>query len=416
MATVVLTILVVSLFSLIGCGDLLDVDLPERIPAEALETPERSSLLVESAIADFECAFDSYAVATGLMTDELILSTEFAGLTLWDLRRVTSSDLGTDACGANGDPRNLGVYIPLSTARFQADNAYDKISSFDSVPEGNKQSLLATAAAYAGYSTTLLGESFCRAAFDVGPAVLPDEALQRAEDRFTTAIESAREVGNQEILNMALVGRARARLNLGRLVEAAEDAELVPQGFVKMATYGTETPRRWNDIQSYNRDQDMVSVGPDFRDLQFSGVDDPRVKITDADRLGNDGVTEMFLQSKVTSLSDQIPIASWKEAQLILAEVAARKDNNQKAVEIINKLHARAGLPDYDPADHGPVLEQVLEERKRELFFEGHRFNDILRTDLEFPSGTDHKGREYGQTTCLPLPDSEIENNPNIDS
>jgi hypothetical protein len=56
----------------------------------------------------------------------------------------------------------------------------------------------------------------------------------------------------------------------------------------------------------------------------------------------------------------------------------------------------------------------VLEERRRQLFLEGHRLNDMLRHDLPFPTGENHKGQAWGPITCMPLPDQERLNNPNI--
>ena len=53
-----------------GCSDLLDVDLPGVVEAKTLENPEISALLVESAIADFECAYTNYSAGSSAMSDE----------------------------------------------------------------------------------------------------------------------------------------------------------------------------------------------------------------------------------------------------------------------------------------------------------------------------------------------------------
>ena len=45
---------------------------------------------------------------------------------------------------------------------------------------------------------------------------------------------------------------------------------------------------------------------------------------------------------------------------------------------------------------------------------EGHRHNDMLRFNLPFDTGLHRKGAPYGPTTCLPLPEVERLNNPNI--
>jgi hypothetical protein len=393
--------------SLLGCSSILDVDLPTRVPASTLDNPALASTLVQGAIADFECALTNYITATGLLGDELIESTGFIAVFSWDQRRIFSdnTNLGTGDCIVLG----YGLFTPIQTARFQAEDATTRITGFpdDQVP--NKQVLLATAAAFAGYSYVLLGEGFCEMTVDGGPILTPAQVLQKAEEQFTTAITLATAAGTQDILNLALVGRARVRIDLGRGTDAAADAKLVPQGFVYNATRSLTNQRRWNRTYADGQRNLYVSVDPRYRNLEVDGTPDTRVAVVDADRNGNDGVTPLFYQTKYTSEAAPIPIASWREAQLIIAEA----EGGQSAVDAINRLRTAAHLPLYASADPAAIQQQVREERRRELFLEGQRLNDMLRFGLPFDSGVTLKGVPYGDTTCLPLPDAERLNNPN---
>jgi hypothetical protein len=129
------------------------------------------------------------------------------------------------------------------------------------------------------------------------------------------------------------------------------------------------------------------------------------VNVIDTGGPGFDGVTPLWTSDKWPERSTPVPIASWEEAQLIIAEAAAQTGDAATAVGIINDLHARAGLPPYDPATDGPLMDHIIQERSRELFQEGgHRLHDMLRFDLPFFEGTDHIGGTYGNTTCFPLP------------
>ncbi|MBA2458981.1 MAG: RagB/SusD family nutrient uptake outer membrane protein [Gemmatimonadales bacterium] len=63
------------------------------------------------------------------------------------------------------------------------------------------------------------------------------------------------------------------------------------------------------------------------------------------------------------------------------------------------------------------MMSQIIEERRRELFLEGHRLGDIIRYGLPlFPApGTPfYVGGEFGTQVCFPLPAVERDNNPNI--
>ena len=393
-----------------ACDSLLEVKLPTRIVAETLDNPQLAAMLVNSAVADFECAFVNYAAGTGTLVDELDSSTGFINWTLWDQRRVFSNDgsLGNGTCATGA----WAVYGPLHTARFQAEKIAKSLEDWTDQEVPNRIGLLATAYAYAGYAYTLLGEGFCEIAVDLGPILKPPQVLALAEERFSTAMQHAQAAGTaySDILNMARVGRARVRLNLGKSAEALADARLVPQGFVRNATYSTVNQRRWNRIFTRNHQDLYVSVTASFRNLTFNGVADTRVRVVDGARRANDGLTPLWLQMKYTAQSSPIPLATWKEAQLISAEV----EGGQAAVNAINLLHTAASLPPFASTDPAQITAQVREERRREFFLDGHRINDMLRFNVPFPSGRTLAGVEYGNTTCLPLPDDERANNPNV--
>src|SRR5262249_15668722 len=160
---------------------------------------------------------------------ELIDATGWIAITMWDQRRILSDNgnLGTGDCTSLG----YGIYTPLQTARFQAEDVAKRIEAFSDADVPNKQSLLPTAPPYEGYSVTLLGEGMCQVTIDGGPILSPTDALRKAEETFTLAIQRAQTASLPAILNMARVGRARVRLDLGKNADAVADAQAVPQGF-----------------------------------------------------------------------------------------------------------------------------------------------------------------------------------------
>ncbi len=113
-----------------------------------------------------------------------------------------------------------------------------------------------------------------------------------------------------------------------------------------------------------------------------------------------------------------IPIASGDEAILLIAEADLETGNVAAAVAGINKLRTKSLLPQYAGGTVAEVRAQLIDERRRELFLEGQRLNDIIRFNIpQSPAaGTAFpiKGGQYGNQLCFPLPDVERNNNPTL--
>lgn len=398
----------------VACSSLLDVDAPSRIEAETLEQSSNAALLVTSAVSDFECALSEYIVGAGLLGDEFQDAQLASAMWPYD-QRQWNPDTNGDYATATCDDGAVGIYTTLSTARWQADNALTEMEAWSDTDVPDRTALMAKAAAFAGYSYVLMGEGMCSAAFDEGPELSPPEIFALAEDRFTKALEMASTAGLDDVSNLASVGRARARLDMGQAALAATDARKVPAHFIYNATYSGSAPRRQNDIFTRNVRDGTISVEDDFRGLEWAGVPDPRVHVVSAGISTSDHVTEVWVQDKFTELGSPIPIATWDEAQLIIAEATG----GQTAVDIVNAFHERAGLPPFSSTDETAIRDHVIQERSRELFLESHHLGDKHRYNLPFTpeAGTPYPpkaGGFYGSVYCFPLPQVETANNPHI--
>ena len=393
-----------------GCDALLDVDLPGVVEYENfLSDPGSAQTIVVSAVGEFECALPQYIISTGIISHQIKVSGIIGVWQNWGaLRDVSRNDEGN--CTTTRTGTNVGIFNPLSRARVLSEEGYDRISAFSDAEVPNRASLLGRLAAHAGYANTLLGEGMCEVTVDNGPAMTPAQIMARAEEHFTSAIQHAQASGDNAILNMAQVGRARVRLNQGDLSGAISDAQAVPQGFAHYAEYSTVTPRRENNIHNSTFFQFHMSVHPDYRNPEVQGVPDPRSQALDMESLGVDNITDQWAPEKYAERDSPIRIASWEEAQLIIAEATG----GQAAVDIINTLRDQHDLPHFEGGSNQEILDQILVERSREFFLEGHRLGDMLRHDLPFPTGATHKGQSYGSLTCVPLSDQERAANPNL--
>ena len=387
-----------------ACDSLLEVDLPSRLPADRLDDPGMVPVLMVGMLSDFECAFQANAVTGSILSEEF----EYVGAggratLVWVNRLPVIADQNHSiGCQSVG-----GVYLPLHTARFQGEDLFTRVQGF---PEGsvpNRAEVLGTAAAYAAYSTTLLGEAFCEMAIDGGPLLTRTQVFDHAEIWFTSALDQG---ASADITNLARVGRARARLNRGDMEGAFSDASQVPEGFERLIETSRTTTRRENQIFVRSHENWTLSVAPAYRDLVVDGVPDSRVLVELADHLAADAVLEQWLQTKYTSHTDPLVLAGWREAQLIMAEARG----GQEAVAAINRLRASVELPLFASTDEGEIQAQVLEERRRELYLDGHRHGDMLRLGIPFRTGNTIQGEPLGPVTCIPFPEVERDINPNI--
>ena len=146
---------------------------------------------------------------------------------------------------------------------------------------------------------------------------------------------------------------------------------------------------------------------------------DPRIAVTSSGKIGSDGKTLIVYANKDAAATTPQALATYSEAQLILAENFANTGNLGGAVSIINTLETSNGQSEFNPSalTKAVVLAQIIEERRREFFLEGHRLGDIRRYNLP-PSpaaGTPYvSGGTYDAQSCFPLPDVERINNPTI--
>ena len=415
--------------TLAGCDQLLKQTAPSRVNADGLEVPANAKLLVDGARAAFGCALHAYITGAGLMTEEME-DTQLAAAA-WDYdRRAWTTVLGVAYAESPCDVGQIfGVYRPMQVARYQADYALQVVKGFADADVQNKATLVQTAALYAGYSYLLLGEGFCTCAVSAPTEILTSggsaelssaDMFAAAEAKFGEAVSGP----DANLANAAKVGRARARLNLAKpvggavnnakLAEARADAAAVPAGFKYNIPYNAATSYSQNLLYRRQKDFLLYGVAPPFRDLTFAGVKDPRTAVTNTGLRGADAVSIVWTADKYSGQTSPITLAKYQEAQLIIAEI----DGGQAAVGIINALHDAVGLPHFNSNDPAEITAQVVQERGREMFLEGHHFYDIRRLNLPLnpAAGTAYpiKGGTYGDQRCWPLPDVERFNNPKL--
>ena len=119
----------------------------------------------------------------------------------------------------------------------------------------------------------------------------------------------------------------------------------------------------------------------------------------------------------VANNTDLAPLMRTSEIYLNRAEALAELNGiNAEPLTLVNGIRARAGLSAWTATTFttkATFITAILEERRKELYFEGHRRMDLLRKGLplRITGPTASLAVFGGPKTVLPLPQREIDLN-----
>ncbi len=411
--------------AVLGCGEVLDVQDPDIIDPNNVNTPAGAVALYSGSIGEWSFAIVGDAGVTegqilvgGLMSDEYIHSGTFPTRLEFEQRKI--------------DERNgtlTGVFRNLQRARYLSEATVPKLRQFAPTPA----SRIGEMWALAGLTYVFAGETYCSGVpfSNLDPVVYgvpltTAQMFDTAVARFDSALVDS---GSTAIANLARVGRGRALLNLGNYAGAAAAVALVPTSYVYATSHTTTTGREQNGVHVFNWLSERWSVADveGTNGLDFRGAADPRVQsVRDAagTGVGFDNNTPQYNLLKYPTRTTPVPIATGIEARLIEAEALLATDA-VGWLGILNTLRQTAitpALPDLvDPGTQAAREDLHFRERAFWLFGTGHRLGDLRRLarqygrdpETVFPTGTHFKGDSYGTDVNVPVPFNE-RNNPNF--
>ena len=403
-----------------GCSDLLEVTNPGAIPEERLTDPALEQLMINGAIGEFQFAYGSYALWSGVLSDEVF--TDHTNVSVRDFSLHNFGDL---------NETNDGVYENVQRARASADDAVDRLKSLLG-PAAASSLNVARALAYGGYSYVLLGEGFCDAPVNLSVPKTSDELLTIAVSRFDEAIavataakvgaNAANTAAAQDIINMSLVGAARASLKVGNATKARAYAVQVPANYEKVAYYSSNSVRENNALHRPARTADpFLGIQPAFLNLQ-----DPRMPQSATSRpgLNSNAIFPpqrplMYSAWSATAvqtidITTLIKFATGLEAQYIIAEADGPIAST---LAFVNTRRAIGGKLAVDLAG-AELMAELRTQRSRDFFLTGQRLGDLRRYAKAginlFPTGKYPVFPDpYGPAKCFIVPLSEKAVNPN---
>jgi hypothetical protein len=430
---------------------ILKVEDPDVATPTSVNSAAALPILLGGAVARFHSAYMGTSDVnessgqigySGLLADEIRSSDTFPTRNQIDQRNIQLD---------NGS--NETQFIRLSQARAAAEIATIRYQEF-----GPDEPGLVLAYALDGYSTILFGEDYCSGvpfstltaagAPVYGQPLTTQQIFERAVAKFDSALASPASADTSKTArsykNLALVGKARAQLDLKDYAGAAATAAQVPKGFVFSIEASTTSGAEYNGVYIFTiNTQRLTAVdkeGGNGLDYLSAGravgdsVGDPRVMYKDAKETGFDNTTPLFLQEKYPARTSPAVLASYVEAQLIIAEAQLNAGNYSGAggtLAILDTLRASLGtdsvtnariLPDLPAAATlDAQVDQLFRERAFWLYLTAHRLGDLRRlvrqysrnSESVFPTGTFFKGGSYGPDVNMPVPQVE-ENNPNF--
>ena len=105
----------------------------------------------------------------------------------------------------------------------------------------------------------------------------------------------------------------------------------------------------------------------------------------------------------------QLLLMRWAEFLLTKAEALMRSGDNAGALALVNELRAKRGAPALSSLDEA----SMLDERGRELYWEGFRRTDQVRFGT-FDDVWSEKSVTEAFRVLYPIPQQAMDSNPNL--
>jgi tetratricopeptide (TPR) repeat protein len=372
-------ILVFSLLTVPGCGDLFSVENPNSLLEEDLDDPGLIPTLGNTAEGALSQPYD-WAVNQGSLPGDGLTSVTTNQGSIRPDRGIFE--------GVNEFTAEL--WNQLASARWTSTEATRRLENLVDNPESNLR--LARSYYWDGVARITLADLFEEVPFDGGPPQTPAEVYEGAIERLKRASEIAQAAPEEEsvkfvAVSYATIARAYRSLYFERdndmsafskAAEFAQKALDASPDFSIAIRY--QTPGSENGLFSSLNQSQTRTIGPAYANLRdpVSGERDPRIDHSAPQGVGVRG-DSIYAQYKYDNQNADIPVSRWQEAELILAEydLLQGQGSLDQAVEHINRVRTHVGLPSFASDNAQEIKNQIIYERKAEFWLELRRWQDM---------------------------------------
>ena len=393
--------------TLAGCS--LDVTDPSVVDASTIDPIADARVFSLSGQQNFYVAYASLINSTAVYSNET-----WSGAV-----RPETNDFGRHVVVDANIDLSGSFWAPMQVVVGTNDKVVEVLRG---TPTFNTDINVARSSLWSGLAIEHLAEIFCEGVLHVGPLLTQAQMLDSAIVRLQLAATIAGALTGAEatrILNTARVGLARAYLTKGDYQAAITAAALVPATFVSSTVHVDDAQARArlsNGVFITSSGTTQIVAG------LYRALGDPRVTFVDAGINAQDATNRLFRQTKYTSFTAPIRIASGLEARYISAEAQLKASGNTApALALIAERRVAGSQPPFTGTTPAAVLAELMDQRARDFWLEARHLGDILRNPtaaaLVPPVGSPFYKPALGNflpITCLPIPFVEKANNPNF--
>jgi starch-binding outer membrane protein, SusD/RagB family len=397
------------------------------IQDQLLNSPSQIPFLVAGMQQRMTNFYSQLTTLAGTLSDEFQYDNRVPGATFPQFQEINDGQIPLD----NNSSNNL--WNALGTLRFTTDNFIDRVNALDF----GADTALRRPALYQGYLYSGLARYFMAEYYGLEPRrgggvisrgevpgrFIPSAAMiDSALAMYNLALSNATTVLQTRTINTLI---AKANLAEGRYAAAGAAAQngLQRGDATLSALYSAATvSNQW----FFDGGRGRTQVIPDLRFAAYVRADSLEGRLVPGRNAGNNffangfdntpddaaqaalntqrrlnllgpfttGGIQYFVQMRYPNQGSSVPITSWQENSLIIAETAIRTGNESSALTAVNAVRAAINLP----AQSTITLESVITERDKQLFGTGTRLTDQRRLSLENVAIP----RPTGQTYILP--------------
>lgn len=211
----------------------------------------------------------------------------------------------------------------------------------------------------------------------------------------------------------------------------AEDATSIAPGEILFEIVNTTTDSPGKESMGYLNSKsgyDDMCITSSFYAFLLEDPDDVRLQLLSFDGKKYAYVYKYQPQEGEVIQDANIPLLRLSETYLNAAEAAVKLGDNETAIKYLEPIVKRAN-PDNTVEGTTLTLEDVLNERRKELVAEGHRMFDVLRNGMtivrkDIPNSNIKNTKHFSKNLecdwnfyriVLPIPKAEMDTNPNME-